>query len=82
MFEMEGVALEFTDNALRAVAAKAIKLQTGARGLRSILESIMLDIMYRLPSMRDQVEKCIINRAVIDDGAEPIFVSREHAKSA
>jgi ATP-dependent Clp protease ATP-binding subunit ClpX len=82
MFEMEGVALEFTDNALRAVAAKAIKLQTGARGLRSILESIMLDIMYRLPSMRDQVEKCIINRAVIEDGAEPIFVSREHAKSA
>ncbi len=82
MFEMEGVDLEFTDNAVRAIAAKSIQLQTGARGLRSILESIMLDIMYRLPSIRGQVQKCIINRAVVEEGAEPIYVSREQAKSA
>jgi ATP-dependent Clp protease ATP-binding subunit ClpX len=82
MFELEGVELEFTENALRAIASKAIQLKTGARGLRSILESIMLDIMYQLPSICKQIKKCIINRAVVEEGSAPIFVAQQKAKSA
>jgi len=82
MFELEGVELEFTENALRAIASRAIQLKTGARGLRSILESIMLDIMYQLPSICKQIKKCIINRAVVEEGSAPIFVAKQKAKSA
>ncbi len=64
-FTMEGVDLSFTDEALEAVAELALKRKTGARGLASILEEVMLDLMYELPSQGD-VEKVIINRKVID----------------
>ena len=81
MFELESVELKFTTNAMKALAAKAIKLETGARGLRSVMESIMLDIMYTLPSMKD-VTECVINRAVVEEGKEPLILFKPEAKSA
>jgi ATP-dependent Clp protease ATP-binding subunit ClpX len=81
MFELENVELKFTTNALKALAARAIKLETGARGLRSVMESIMLDIMYTLPSMKD-VTECVINRAVVEEGKEPLILFKPEAKSA
>jgi ATP-dependent Clp protease ATP-binding subunit ClpX len=73
LFEMEGIRLRFSDDALKAVALKAIKRKTGARGLRAILESILLDLMYELPSMQN-VEEVIINADVVDNGVAPVLV--------
>ncbi|MBY0406644.1 MAG: AAA family ATPase, partial [Rickettsiales bacterium] len=73
LFEMEGVRLRFSDDALKAVANKAIKRKTGARGLRAILEAHLLDLMYELPSMQN-VEEVIINADVIDNNAPPVIV--------
>ncbi|KGX93453.1 ATP-dependent protease [Pontibacillus halophilus JSM 076056 = DSM 19796] len=74
LFQIDHVELEFEDEALREVARKAIERKTGARGLRSILESIMLDVMYEIPS-RDDIEKVIItNETVINDNGRPKFV--------
>ncbi|MBD3669285.1 MAG: ATP-dependent Clp protease ATP-binding subunit ClpX [Gammaproteobacteria bacterium] len=73
LFEMEGAELEFRDDALSAVARKAMERKTGARGLRSILESHLLDIMYDLPSM-DNVSKVIIDAGVIEEGTEPMLM--------
>ena len=81
MFELENVELKFTTNAMKSLAAKAIKLETGARGLRSVMESIMLDIMYTIPSMKD-VTECVINRAVVEEGKEPLILFKPEAKSA
>jgi ATP-dependent Clp protease ATP-binding subunit ClpX len=67
------VKLHFTSDALRIVAQKAIERKTGARGLRNVMEKIMLDIMYKLPSLED-VKECVINEAVIDNGAEPLYI--------
>ena len=61
LFELEKVSLRFTDNALRAIASHAIERKTGARGLRNVMESIMLEIMYNLPS-QDGVKECVITR--------------------
>jgi len=73
LFAMEEVELEFRDEALEAVAKKAMERKTGARGLRSILEGILLDIMYQLPSM-EHVEKVIIDKATIQDESEPKLI--------
>lgn len=73
LLELDNVELEFTDGALRAIANKAIERKTGARGLRSIIESIMLDIMYDLPSRQD-VEKCIITEKIVEGMVGPTFV--------
>ncbi len=70
MFAMEGVQLEFSEGALRSIARRAIERRTGARGLRSILEEILLDTMYELPQLHD-VEKIIIDESVVSDGAAP-----------
>lgn len=75
LFEMEDVKLTFDDEALHAVAKKAILRRTGARGLRSIMESILLNTMYDLPS-RTEVEEVIINKEVVDDKADPVIVLR------
>ncbi|MBD3237237.1 MAG: ATP-dependent Clp protease ATP-binding subunit ClpX [Candidatus Eisenbacteria bacterium] len=80
-FEMEGVRLEFTDDALRAVARSAILRRTGARGLRSVLEDAMLNIMYELPSWQG-AEACVITAEVITDGAAPTIQYREKKKEA
>ena len=73
LFEMEGVHLEFADDALSGVAAKAIARKTGARGLRSILESILLNSMYDLPNL-ESVEEIVINKEVVEGRAEPLHI--------
>ncbi len=73
LFELDNVSLRFTNNALKAVAAQAIERKTGARGLRNVLEKIMLDIMFHLPTMTN-VRECLINRAVIENGREPVLL--------
>ena len=74
-FELENVALEFTDDALQAIAAQAILRQTGARGLRAILEEVLLNVMYDLPSRTD-VEKCVIDADVVLEKVNPTLVPR------
>ena len=76
LFEMESVKLKFTDDALRAVSQKAILRKTGARGLRSIMETALLDTMYDLPSL-DGVEEVVINREVIEGRTQPLYVHGE-----
>ena len=73
LFEMEGAELEFRDEALRAVAHRAMQRKTGARGLRTILETVLLDTMYELPSMRN-VNKVVIDETVIDGQTKPYVV--------
>ena len=72
LFEIDGVELEIEDDALRAIAKKALERKTGARGLRGILEQAMLDTMFETPS-NDDVEKVILTKASIDDNASPII---------
>jgi ATP-dependent Clp protease ATP-binding subunit ClpX len=81
LFEFEDVRLRFTDGAMQAVAREALSRKTGARGLRSILEAAMLDMMYELPS-RDDVEECVVNEEVIEQRAEPLLVFKREAESA
>jgi len=76
LFDMESVKLKFSDDALKAIAQKAILRKTGARGLRSILEIVLLDTMYELPSL-DGVDEVVINREVIEGRAQPLYVHGE-----
>ena len=80
LFEMEDVELNFTEEALSAVARKAIKRKTGARGLRSIMEAILLDTMFELPNLRG-VQEIVINGEVVDGNAAPLFVHAESAQT-
>ena len=73
LFEMEGVEVDFREDALRAVAAKAMERKTGARGLRSILESVLLDTMYQLPSA-EGVTKVVIDASVIRGESDPMLI--------
>lgn len=73
LFDMEDVRLELTDDALRGIAKKAILRKTGARGLRSIMEAILLDPMYELPGL-ESVEEIVINREVVEGNAEPLYI--------
>ncbi|MBQ4611589.1 MAG: ATP-dependent Clp protease ATP-binding subunit ClpX [Clostridia bacterium] len=79
LFEMDGVQLSFEKEALELVADMAIERKTGARGLRAILEDVMLDIMFDIPSRTD-VESCTITRDVIEKKASPVFVYRKDAE--
>jgi ATP-dependent Clp protease ATP-binding subunit ClpX len=81
LFEMENVKLNFTEGALGAVAKEALKRKSGARGLQSILENIMLDIMYEIPS-KGNVRECLINDEVIFKGEGPILVYEKEAEVA
>ena len=76
LFEMEDVRLSFTDDALKAVAKKAIERKTGARGLRSIMEGILLDTMFDLPGL-DGVEEVVINKEAVDTKAPPLKIYAE-----
>ena len=77
LFEMDNVELEFEEDALVEIAKKAIERKTGARGLRSIIEGIMLDVMFELPS-RDDIEKCIITKeTVIEEDGSPTLIYRD-----
>ncbi len=75
-FEFDGVDLEFTDDALDAIADQAILRGTGARGLRAIMEEVLLNVMYELPSRQD-VTKCLVDRDVVLSGVNPTLVPRE-----
>jgi ATP-dependent Clp protease ATP-binding subunit ClpX len=73
MFELEGVGLTFDPKALAAIARRTIERGTGARGLRAVLEEVMLEIMFQLPS-RDDVREVVITRETIEEGAEPLLI--------
>jgi ATP-dependent Clp protease ATP-binding subunit ClpX len=81
LFELDKVGLSFTENALKAIADAAILRKTGARGLRNVLESTMLDIMYKLPSLTG-VKECVVNAAVIEKAMEPLLIYHQEVKSA
>jgi len=78
LFEMEDVSLTFSDEALVAVAKKAIERRTGARGLRSILETILLDTMFELPSL-EGVEEVVISAEVVEGKAQPLYIYAERS---
>jgi len=80
LFMMEGVQLEFDPFAVDALVSKAMERKTGARALRSIVEDFMINIMYDLPN-KENVDKCIITRNVVEDGADPIYIEADR-KSA
>jgi ATP-dependent Clp protease ATP-binding subunit ClpX len=79
IFAMDGIELSFTKEALVAIAHRAQSRKTGARGLRSILEEVMLDVMYDLPSLTN-IKKCIINKEVIDAGQTPVLIPTGQSK--
>ena len=81
LFEMENVTLTFTDDALSAVARRAIQRKTGARGLRSIMEGILLDTMFELPNLRG-VEEVAINAEVVEGRARPLYVHGSEGQAA
>jgi ATP-dependent Clp protease ATP-binding subunit ClpX len=73
LLALEGCKLRFTEGALTAISKKAITRKTGARGLRAILEDVMLNVMYDVPS-QPGIRECIINEEVISEGAEPLLI--------
>jgi ATP-dependent Clp protease ATP-binding subunit ClpX len=81
LFELEGVKLEFSEDALKEVAQKALERKTGARGLRAILEKSMMNIMYELPSMSG-VSKCIITKDMIVNESDPLLVYEDQEETA
>ncbi len=76
LFEMEGVELEFTEDSLVEIARESIRRKTGARGLRAIMEEIMLDVMFEIPSM-PEVKKVVVNAEVIKNRLKPVYIMRE-----
>ena len=81
LFSMEGAELEVREDALSAIARKAMARKTGARGLRTILEGVLLDIMYELPSL-DNVSKVVVDESVIEGEAEPFILYENPPKQA
>lgn len=81
LFKMEGVDLDITDKACTAIAKQALKRKTGARGLRAIMEGLLLDLMYRLPDMQD-LQQVVIDENVVEGKAEPKLVYGKEAASA
>jgi ATP-dependent Clp protease ATP-binding subunit ClpX len=77
LFEIDGVELEFKDEAIEAIVDKAIELKTGARGLRSIIEDIMTDIMFEIPS-NPNIKKCIITKETVLNSKEPEVIINEN----
>lgn len=76
LFEMEGVELEFTEDALAEIAKEAIRRKTGARGLRAIVEELMLDVMFELPSLKS-VKKVVVSGETVRNRLKPVYVMRE-----
>jgi ATP-dependent Clp protease ATP-binding subunit ClpX len=81
LFDLEDVTLTFTPEALRAIARQAIERQSGARGLRSILERLMLDLMYEIPSRRG-IKEVVVNEDVVAKGLDPVVIFEQQAESA
>ncbi|NOQ15760.1 MAG: ATP-dependent Clp protease ATP-binding subunit ClpX [Methyloprofundus sp.] len=81
LFEMEGTELEFSDDSLLAIAQKSMQRKTGARGLRTIVENVLLDAMYEIPST-DDVRKVVVDKKVIEGENDPYFIYDEEKKEA
>lgn len=81
LFELDKVDLRFTKDALTAIAKKALENKTGARGLRSVIETIMLDVMYKLPSLK-KVKECLVNKAVVEDSLEPLLFYHQESSAS
>ncbi|HEY8726270.1 MAG TPA: ATP-dependent Clp protease ATP-binding subunit ClpX, partial [Gaiellaceae bacterium] len=73
-FQFDGIELVFADDALVSVADKALERETGARGLRSIIEEVLLEVQFELPSRRD-VQKCVVTRETIENSVSPTLVT-------
>lgn len=78
LFEMDEIDLEFKDDAVRAIAAEALERKTGARGLRAILESLLLDLMFEVPS-REDVYKCVITKAAVEHKEQPLLLTKSQS---
>ncbi|HFL8824257.1 MAG TPA: ATP-dependent Clp protease ATP-binding subunit ClpX [Candidatus Azoamicus sp. OHIO1] len=81
LFKLDGVEIEFQMNSIKAIAQKSKKRNTGARGLRSILEETLLDIMYHLPSIKKNIKKIIINESVINKNLKPVIIFKANEKN-
>jgi len=81
LFEYDNIRLRFTEGAVTAIASEAIKRKSGARGLRSVMEEAMLDIMYEMPSAKN-VKECVISEQVILNGDYPVVLYEKEKKSA
>ena len=81
LFEMESVNLRLTDSAISAVAQKALKRKSGARGLRAIMENCLLDVMYEIPSI-ENLKECVIGADVVLNGEPPILLYERNKKKA
>ena len=81
LLSFDNVRLKFSDSALSAIAKKAIKRKSGARGLRTILEEIMLDIMYEVPSQKG-IKECVITEETVSRKEKPILIYETQAESA
>lgn len=76
LFDLDNVSLSFEEDAIQAIADKAFERKTGARGLRSVMENIMMDLMYEIPS-NDSIEACVITKGAVDGTSEPLTIHRE-----
>ena len=81
LFELEDAQLTFTDDALKAIAKRAIERKTGARGLRSIMEDILLDTMFDLPGM-DSIDEVVVNEEAVTSDAAPLMIYSDKAEEA
>ena len=81
LFEFDEVDLQFEEDAIAAIADKAFERKTGARGLRSIMESVMMDLMYQIPS-DDTIEECVITKEAVEGNSEPLLIHREVMRRA
>ena len=81
LFQMDHVKLDFEQDAIEAIADKALERKTGARGLRSIMESVMMDTMYEIPS-DDTIEECVVTKAAVDGESEPLTIHEDSLKKA
>ena len=81
LMDMDGVDLEFEPDALREVAKTAMERKTGARGLRSIMEKVMMDVMFNIPS-DDTIEECVITKEAVDGTSKPLVIHQEHMQKA
>ena len=81
LFELDDVKLTFEEDAIRAIAKQAFERKTGARGLRSIMEKVMMDVMFNIPS-DDTIEECVITKEAVDGTSKPLVTHQEHMQKA
>lgn len=81
LFDFDGVRLDFEEEAVEAIADKAFERKTGARGLRSIMEDVMMDVMYRIPS-DESIIKCVVTKEAVEGTSEPLIIHREAMRPA